>query len=541
MTRDQRAFFAIDLGSATTSASIVGWAGGRWRLLGSLSLPASADLEAMLALLVARFRDAAPGLAGGLGADDGAVDSWARLTVRTAPPGRLAVLAATERTLATLVPVGRAAGWRVEAASLEASDPLAISRLLLDPGVAAVVAGSAEPAGGDERAGLGDLAALVAAAATRRRELAIVLVGAFADQLPRFETDADARSGDRRHGDVLLGPPASAGEPAGEPLRELLQGLRATEDDGRAALARTIRTLAEVLERRIEALEVGFGSATRIVAAPGSGGEPPAFSARTIADGSLVPAVPDDAVIDRVLGWSTTALDRHRLRDRLLELALFPWGDAAGEGAILRLAVARSALARLLELTPELDSPIEPDLVVIGGGAWAVAPGPAVALAVNDVLRRPGSRQLALDHARVLAPLGAIEDEAERRQVVVDLTSDLLVPLGSVIMPQGLRPGRTAGQVTVHGASGTVELDLVPGSLELVDLPPGETAIAELRFRETVRLGTRGRRFAVELAGGLGGLLVDLRDIPLRLPDRAERRRELLGAWQEALWSGVAT
>lgn len=81
----------------------------------------------------------------------------------------------------------------------------------------------------------------------------------------------------------------------------------------------------------------------------------------------------------------------------------------------------------------------------------------------------------------------------------------------------------------------------MPGSLELVDLPPGETAIAELRFRETVRLGTRGRRFAVELAGGLGGLLVDLRDIPLRLPDRAERRRELLGAWQEALWSGVAT
>jgi hypothetical protein len=535
-SRDQRAFFAIDRGSATTSASIVGWAGGRWRLLGSLSMPAPTDLEAMLELLVARFGAVAPGLADGLGADVAAVDSWARLTVRTATPSRIAVLAATDRTVATLAPVARAAGWRVEAASLETSDSLAITRLVLDPGVAAVVAGSSEPAGADERAGLGELGALVAAAAGRRPELATVLVGAFADQLPRFEADADGRTGG-----ALLGPPANAGDPPGEPLRELLEGLRAGEDDGRRALARGVRTLADVLERRIEALEVGFGSGSRIVATPGAGGEPATVAGRTIAEASLVPAVPDDAVIDRVLAWSTTALDRHRLRDRLLELALFPWGDAAGEGAILRLAVARSALTRLLELTPELDTTSEPDLVVIGGGAWAVAPGPAVALAVNDVLRRPGSRQLALDHARVLAPLGAIEDEAERRQVVVDLTSDLLVPLGSVIMPQGLRAGRTAGQVTVHGASGAVELDLVPGSLELVDLPPGETAVAELRFRETVRLGTRGRRFAVELAGGLGGLLVDLRDIPLRLPERAERRRELLGAWQEALWSGVTS
>jgi hypothetical protein len=56
------------------------------------------------------------------------------------------------------------------------------------------------------------------------------------------------------------------------------------------------------------------------------------------------------------------------------------------------------------------------------------------------------------------------------------------------------------------------------------------------RFRDTVRLGGRGRRFAVDVAGGLGGLLVDLRDVPLRLPERQERRRELLEAWQDSLW-----
>ena len=54
-------------------------------------------------------------------------------------------------------------------------------------------------------------------------------------------------------------------------------------------------------------------------------------------------------------------------------------------------------------------------------------------------------------------------------------------------------------------------------------------------------LGARGRHFAVDVGGGLGGLLVDLRDVPLRLPERLERRRELLDAWQRALWAGLGS
>ena len=79
----------------------------------------------------------------------------------------------------------------------------------------------------------------------------------------------------------------------------------------------------------------------------------------------------------------------------------------------------------------------------------------------------------------------------------------------------------------------------MPGGLELVDLPPGERAVVDLRFRDPVDLGPRARHVAVEVAGGLGGLLVDLRDVPLRLPDRLERRRDLLAAWQAALWPGL--
>jgi hypothetical protein len=258
----------------------------------------------------------------------------------------------------------------------------------------------------------------------------------------------------------------------------------------------------------------------------------------TVAEAALVPDPVDDATVDGVHAWSTLELDRYRLRDRLAELRLAPWTEAHGDGAPLRMAAARAALDRLVRLTPELDRPV-PDLVVVAGGAWAVAPGAAIGLAVADIVRRPGACQLSFDHARLLGPLGTIDDDDLRLAMVADLADDLLAPLGSVVIPSGLRAGRNAGRLVVHAPAGTTELELVPGGLELVDLPPGEAAVAEFQFRDTVHLGTRGKRFTVDVAGGLGGLLVDLRDVPLHLPDRADRRRELLAAWQRALWAGL--
>jgi hypothetical protein len=176
---------------------------------------------------------------------------------------------------------------------------------------------------------------------------------------------------------------------------------------------------------------------------------------------------------------------------------------------------------------------------VVAGGAWAVAPGPAVALALADLVRRPGASQLAWDHARLLAPLGTIADRFERQTLLAELAEDLLVPLGSVVTPAGLRAGKTAGRLVIHGETGTSEVDLLPGGLQLIDLPPGQLGIAEFRFRDQVDLGRRARHARIEVGGGLGGLLIDLRDVPLRLPDRLERRRALLGAWQAALWPGL--
>src|SRR3954452_23055508 len=103
-------------------------------------------------------------------------------------------------------------------------------------------------------------------------------------------------------------------------------------------------------------------------------------------------------------------MERHRLRDQLRELRLAPWSGIANDGARLRLAAARAAMTILIEATPAQSALPAPDLVVISGGAFAVAPGPAVPLAVADVLRRPGAIALAQDHARLLGTIGVIPD-----------------------------------------------------------------------------------------------------------------------------------
>ncbi|HEX3428650.1 MAG TPA: hypothetical protein VHS36_07575 [Candidatus Limnocylindrales bacterium] len=539
---DPRAFLALDLGAATSSVALIGRLAHRWRLLGSLSLPAPIDPNALGREVVRRAISADPGLATAIGLTSGQATTAAgaplpivtlpRLIARSVRPQTILVCAANDRAREPFLEAARMTGWRTRGATLDGSDPIALTSSLLDAEVDVALVGAGDPPGPDERRHMEELAAIVAGAVARRPELTIILAGAMADQLGRLEGVA---AGDGR-GEILLGPAPTAGDPPGSALRELLDDVRGGSNDPRRAAGRAAGALADVLDRRVELIEIGFEGGLRATASPGVNGGDPPTTVSIVADAALVPVDPGDATVDRVLSWTTLSLDRHRLRDRLRELRLSPWGGVAGDGARLRLAAARAAMSILVKATPEQSALPAPDLVVVAGGAFAAAPGPAIALALADVIRHPGVVAVAYDHARLLGPLGMIPDGGERRQAISDLADDLLAPLGSVVIPGGIRAGTSAGTLTVHTGTGASETDLVPGGLELVDLPPGEVATAEFHFRDMVRLGTRGRRFAVDVSGGLGGLLVDLRDVPLRLPDRPERRRELLDAWQESLW-----
>ena len=537
MTPQPHAFLIVDHGSATVSAALIGRAGGAWRLIGNLAVPAGAELGPAIGILIDRARVADPALAASIGIVETDADALPRLEVRSRRPRRLAVVAGAERTLSGLVATAARSGWRPSAASAETTDPLAMSRLLLEHGVEAILVGAADPPRADERGAIRELAALVAAVAQRRPEIPIVLSGSMSEGLEAFG-QLDGRPGDLLFAPAAQ-PAAAAGIAGADPLGALLLELALPADDPRRALGAAALAVAEVLDRRIEAIVLGHDAGIRAVAAPAAGGQAATVRLAVVPEAAVAPDDPDDAIVDGVLVWSTVPADRHRLRDRMRELRIAPWSDGAGDGAALRMAAARAALVRLAAATPGFEAAPVPDLIIVGGGLWGAVPPPAVALAHVDVIRRPGASQYAFDHARLLGALGAIPDPGERRLLISDLIDDLLAPLGTVVTPAGLRGGRSAGNVTVHMPDGPSDLELSPGGLELVDLPPGATAVAEFRFRDRVRLGTRGRHFAIDVAGGLGGLLVDLRDVPLRLPDRADRRRDLLAAWQASLWAGA--
>jgi hypothetical protein len=658
VTSQPRAFFAIDHGSATTSAALLGHVGGRWRLIAHASAPCTGDVEGLLTGLLnqihhtdrALLDEIAPGEDGAEEVDIGAfVATWPRLIARTTPQRRIAVLAGSRRQRRRLEESALRAGWLVAGGSADEDDPVELSRLMLSPTTNAILLGADHSPGGDEKRHLSDLAALVAAATQLRPGLTVILAGgaaafemAFASsggagstvaapdtappvapgmsdkgpgqtKIAAMVTPFDETTGEEEDTEtseaeapaetpaeglepamaavsevaaeipvaqtleaselpgatvgeapalpvfgaapvpqasstivgstdglsldrVLLAPDAEAGQPAGSALQQILEGLRAVENDSRLGVARSIASLAFVLDRSIEVFEVGLQGGLRARSEPvGEGHFAVVSSHSCLAEASFAPSDPSEEVVDGVMAWSTNKQDRHRLVDRLNDLRLTPWGAAEGDGAVFRLAAAKAAVARLVEATPEITAYPMPALLVAAGGIFSFLPPSVVALALTDLVRRPGVSDLACDQARLLGPIGVIEDEAERRRLLADLADDILVPLGSLILPAGVKNGRSAGHLRLKDPISISEIELHPGAVQVVDIPPGRVKV-DLDFRDAVRLSDRGHHFSVDVAGGIAGLLVDLRDIPLRISDRPESRRAALEAWQRGMW-----
>ncbi len=534
-----RALLTIDTGAATTSVALIGRASPRWRLLGSIAAPAGADVDALGWILAARLGVADPRLAADLQVTADGAHRLPRLEARSRPPETLAVLGASRRAVGLLEAVAARTPWRIRTASPESHDPREMTDLALRPDISAVLVGAGDPPGPDERGWLDDLAGLVGAATRRRPDLRVVLAGPVAAR--NAWAEGAGRSYDGTQERIVEGPPLGLRGGPDEPLREILEGLLESPADPRHSAVRAIISLADALDRRLEVVDIGLDGGLRAMASPGVADQGPvAVSVRT-AEAALVPLDVDDGAVDAVLAWTTGSLDRHRMGDRLLDLRAQPWADASGEGARLRLAAGRAALSRLAARTTDIGALPSPDITLVTGGAFAVAPPRAVALAIADTLRRPGATQLAIDHARLLGPIGTIDDPDERRELLSDLADDLLAPVGSLVVvagvPTGRRGGPRTGRLTLDGdRHGRHEL--TSGEVVFVDLAPGDQALATLEFRDAIRLGHRARRVAVQVSGGVAGLAVDLRDVPLRLPERRDRRRAALAAWGELAWPG---
>ncbi len=545
MTRAPQTLAVVDAGGATTSVSLVARLAGRWRLLGTLAGPAGTSEGALLAVVAARAVAADPELVArhldGATFDASTLAAVPRLRATSRPPATLVILAATRRAAGELVADAVLTGWRVIAASTDTHDPREMTELALGRDVSAVLVGAGDPAGPDERAALDDLAALAGAIARRRPELPILLGGAIRGRRAWTEAVGEEPPGDPAR--IHEVPAARRGATG---LRRALEHLLEDPADGRQHLRAVTESIADLLDRRVELVEVGFDGGARVLAEPGAAGAGPTSESIVTAEGALVPVEPHDGTVDGVLAWTSGSLDRHRMSDRLRDLRGRPWVDAAGDGARLRLAAASAALARIAALTPHMSARATADVTIVCGGAFATAPPAATALAVADTIRRPGVSQLVWDHARLLGPIGTIEDPAERRALLADLVRDALVPLGSVVIGGGLG-ARLAGSGRERSRAGRLELtidgqavrrDLVAGELAFLELGPGVQAEARFAFPEAVRFGRRTRHMTVPVTGGLAGLIVDLRDVPLRLPERRDRRRTLLADWSALAWPG---
>jgi len=539
VTTVPRALLAIDAGSATTSVALLGKPWKRWRLLGSLAAPAGAPVDALAATLAARLLSTDPRMAVELSVAAESVADLPRLETISGPAPTLAVLGASRRAVGLLESVAARTPWRIRTASPESHDPREMTELALRPEVSAILVGAGDPPGPDERGWLDDLAGLVGAATRRRPELRVVLAGPVAARAAWAEGAGRPFDGSQER--IVEGPPLGMRSGPDEPLREILEGLLPNARGTRHTAVRALLSLADALDRTVELIDIGLDGGLRAVASPGVADQGPAAVAVRTAQAALVPGDVDDAGVDSVLAWTTGSLDRHRMGDRLMDLRLQPWADVSGEGARLRLAATRAALARLAAQTPDIGAMPSPDVTIVAGGAFAVAPARAVALALADTIRRPGVTQLATDHARLLGPIGTIDDPDERRDLVADLADDLLAPIGSLVVvanvPSGRRTATRVGRLTLDGDRNGRH-DLVAGEVAFVDLPPGDRAFATLEFRDTVQVGHRARRVAVPVSGGVAGLTVDLRDVPLRLPERRDRRRAALAAWGELAWPG---
>ena len=121
MTSEPRAFLALDMGAATVAAAMIGRVGPRWRLVGSVTMPAGADIEAIIGALGDRAVDADPTLARQLDLRRGGAIELPRLEVVSNPPRKIAVVAASERGLAPLVATASRSGWRTVSISSSAN------------------------------------------------------------------------------------------------------------------------------------------------------------------------------------------------------------------------------------------------------------------------------------------------------------------------------------------------------------------------------------------------------------------------------------
>ena len=239
------------------------------------------------------------------------------------------------------------------------------------------------------------------------------------------------------------------------------------------------------------------------------------------------------AGIDRLMRWLPIEIDQEAAQLHWLNHTLHPAEiPVTREDARLMHAAARAALA-----TASCEGEVDAnglDLILLTGGAFSHNANPgALALLALDALQPTGVFTLAIDALGLAPAFGALAS-INATAAASTLERDGFVTLGTVIAPiSKSREGQIDLRVQVHSEStGTMNLEVQHGSLELVPLPAGQKASIQIRPSGGVDLGNRHRGvFKAQVEGGALGLIIDARGRPIALPASAEKRRAQVQKW----------
>jgi hypothetical protein len=521
----------LDVGSAWVKAAVIGRVRGRWRVAAHAAQPTawgSTELRAELLEQLAGATD--PRLVDGLAER---FDGANRIECHTARrPARLALVAVSRELSGSVARrAAEAAGWHVSH-QVTLDDGRSLAERLASVQAAEVdawlVAGGFDGA----RSPRAMEAAALVASARRAGGQPVIWAGSdeLADEVRRlFEPDAVAVVPNAR-------PDARREEP--EPLRAELQALlRRTlegEDTGRMAMVafpRAIGTLAALGGLRILGVDLGARSAVRAVAEIDG-----TVATRVHARGGVAGAVFASGAAARIARISVDAGDEASVADLLGNLRARP---ATVPETAEELAACQAAAVVQMGAMVDDGPPASLDLVIGAGRTIAAAPRPAqAARMLLDGIRPLGVTQLAVDAAGLLGPLGTLPGD-EIGEGLTLLGDDLLVPLGTAVVPRGGEPGRVAMRVTVHrpGWPALAQIAVRTGQVQVVPLERGERAELTIELADGVSLGgsRRASRVQTTVSGGSVGLILDARGIPISLPRRGDDRRAVLGSWRDAL------
>jgi len=313
------------------------------------------------------------------------------------------------------------------------------------------------------------------------------------------------------------------------------------------AEGRIIRFLSQMNGASRGILGVDIGSTAAVVAAGFNGklrlGVYPQFGL-----GDDLPGLLKYTQLEDIMRWLPLDISPTVVRDYLFQRSLYPGTiPATKEDHAIAHAISRQALYLALQearrnFPPEaryIQKGLMPlfEPILAGGGAVSDAPTPGQSLLLLlDALQPVGITSIILDQNNLLPLLGAAAESNYLLPVQI-LESGAFMSLGTIVsVISSASYGTPVIRVRLTYEDGSdARAEVKFGGLEMLPLGMGQTARLTLQplHRSDVGNGP-GRNAAVQVAGGVMGVVIDARGRPLALPEDPVRRRELFKKW---LWT----